>query len=330
MKISIIQCTSLSDVILSTPVLRALNTQLEADIFYITKSEFGPVMQDNPYLKEIYFIENQEDLIKVRQETFDWLIDLQNDKNSKRIDLKTEKTIRFESERFKEWLFVSFKKNKLTPEHIVDQYFETLATLGVQADSLGVDYFIPNKDEVETDWLPESHRNGYVAVCIGAPTNTQKLPTKRIIELCDRINKPIILLGEERDAEIGSEIANFFKHGTKEEESEIEELNKKAVVFNACGKFNINQQASVIRDAAWVFSHENALMHIAAAFKKKTFTIWGSNSPHFGRYPYRTQFVIFENSKLGCRPCSKTGYKQCPKGHFKCMNELTFDFYLPD
>ncbi|MEO1253412.1 MAG: glycosyltransferase family 9 protein [Bacteroidota bacterium] len=101
-------------------------------------------------------------------------------------------------------------------------------------------------------------------------------------------------------------------------------------MFNGCGKFNINQQASLIKNASCVFTHENELMHIAAAFKQKVYSIWGSNSPLFGEYPYRTQFTIFENNKLSCRPCSKTGFKQCPKGHFKCMNDLTFDFYLPD
>ncbi len=70
-------------------------------------------------------------------------------------------------------------------------------------------------------------------------------------------------------------------------------------------------------------------MQIAAAYKKQIFSIWGNTIPLFGSYPYKTKFVVFENNKLNCRPCSKTGYNKCPKGHFKCMNGIVFDFYLP-
>jgi hypothetical protein len=41
-------------------------------------------------------------------------------------------------------------------------------------------------------------------------------------------------------------------------------------------------------------------------------------------YPYQTDFEVIENKDLNCRPCSKIGYKKCPLGHFKCMNDLKF------
>jgi hypothetical protein len=30
-------------------------------------------------------------------------------------------------------------------------------------------------------------------------------------------------------------------------------------------------------------------------------------------------YDVVEIRPLYCRPCSKIGYKKCPKGHFKCM-----------
>jgi ADP-heptose:LPS heptosyltransferase len=100
-------------------------------------------------------------------------------------------------------------------------------------------------------------------------------------------------------------------------------------VYNACGKFNLNQSASLVKQARYVFTHDTGLMHIAAAFKKEVFSIWGSTIPGFGMYPYRTKFTVLENNRLDCRPCSKIGFEKCPKGHFKCMNDIVFDFYLP-
>jgi len=64
-------------------------------------------------------------------------------------------------------------------------------------------------------------------------------------------------------------------------------------------------------------------MHIAAALKKPVISIWGNTVPEFGMYPYlpghEELSFISEVDGLKCRPCSKIGFKQCPKKHFKCM-----------
>ena len=70
-------------------------------------------------------------------------------------------------------------------------------------------------------------------------------------------------------------------------------------------------------------------MHIAAAFKKKIISVWGNTVPEFGMYPYYGKFQIsnskFQITGLRCRPCSKIGYAKCPRGHFKCMRQLSMD-----
>jgi ADP-heptose:LPS heptosyltransferase len=65
-------------------------------------------------------------------------------------------------------------------------------------------------------------------------------------------------------------------------------------------------------------------MHIAAAFKKDIISLWGNTIPEFGMGPYLAgkNSQILEVTNLSCRPCSKLGYKKCPKGHFKCMNDI--------
>ncbi|HZX73688.1 MAG TPA: glycosyltransferase family 9 protein, partial [Cyclobacteriaceae bacterium] len=106
--------------------------------------------------------------------------------------------------------------------------------------------------------------------------------------------------------------------------------NTRTVIYNACGKCNLNQSASIVKNADYVFSHDTGLMHIAAAFKREVISIWGNTIPDFGMYPYRTKFTVLENNNIGCRPCSKIGYAKCPKGHFNCMNKIEFDFELPN
>jgi len=99
-------------------------------------------------------------------------------------------------------------------------------------------------------------------------------------------------------------------------------------VINACGIFSIQQSASVIARAEWVITPDTGMMHIAAAFSKKIISVWGNTIPEFGMGPYKpnAENKIVEMKNLSCRPCSKLGYEQCPKGHFKCMNEIDFSF----
>ncbi|MFP4366448.1 MAG: glycosyltransferase family 9 protein, partial [Bacteroidales bacterium] len=95
------------------------------------------------------------------------------------------------------------------------------------------------------------------------------------------------------------------------------------MVWNACGKYNINQSASLVRQADLVITHDTGLMHIAAAFKKRIISVWGNTIPEFGMSPYmpHPDSAMFEVDGLKCRPCSKLGYKRCPKKHFRCMND---------
>jgi ADP-heptose:LPS heptosyltransferase len=66
-------------------------------------------------------------------------------------------------------------------------------------------------------------------------------------------------------------------------------------------------------------------MHLAEALKKKVVAIFGSTSEELGFFPYTTQYTVVQNENLKCRPCSHIGRKKCPKGHFKCMKEISAD-----
>jgi ADP-heptose:LPS heptosyltransferase len=334
MKILILRFSSIGDIVLTTPVIRTTKTQIEnAEVHYATKKAYLPILSENPYIDKIHLLDdNLWDLARrLRKEKFDIVIDLHHNLRTRLIKLALgRKSYSFNKLNKEKWLLTTFKINRLPNVHLVDRYMQTVHPLGVVTDNLGLDYFIPERDEMSPDWLPSTHQQGYVALVIGAKYATKKLPTRRLIELCDRIGKPIVLLGGKEDEEAAMEIEKFFTKLDKNAEYEegLLDLGKKTQIFNAVGKCNLNQSASLIRQARWVFTHDTGLMHIAAAFKKEIYSIWGNTVPAFGMYPYRTQFTIFENNKLDCRPCSKIGHKQCPKGHFKCMNALSFDFYL--
>ena len=113
--------------------------------------------------------------------------------------------------------------------------------------------------------------------------------------------------------------------GNKDDKTIAEALEKKfAQVIDACGKYSINQSASIVKQAQQIITSDTGLMHIAAAFNKKIISLWGNTIPEFGMGPYKPNpdNKILEVKNLNCRPCSKLGFNDCPKMHFKCMMEI--------
>lgn len=334
MKVLVIRFSSIADIVLASPVVRVLKTQLsDAEVHFATTDKFTLLVEANPYIDKVQVLGNSlpELIRQLRTERYDVVVDFHDNFRTRIIRTALGvKAYSFNELNLQKWLLVNLKINRLPNEHVVDRYLDTLKPLGLKADALGLDYFIPEKDNVPVDWLPPEFQKGYVAYAMDAPHHTKKLPLKRMIELCDKINKPIVLLGNKADFETAEVIRLFFERPQQSDyEAGLTELGKKTIIFNACGKFNINQSASLLKNAKYVFAHDADLMHIAAALKKEVFSIWGNTIPGFGKYPYRTRFTLLENRKVSCRPCSASGYSACPKGHFKCMNEIVFDFYLP-
>jgi ADP-heptose:LPS heptosyltransferase len=334
-KILILRFSSIGDIVLTTPVIRCLKKQGDDfEVHYCTKKNYQGLLLENPYVDKVHTLGDDlnELVAELKAEKFDYIIDLHNSLRTFIIKKKLGvKAYTFDKLNLKKYLFVNLKINKMPNVHIVDRYMDTVKPLGVVNDELGLDYFYPEKDEVEKEWLPIEHQSGYSAFAIGGQHATKKLPIDKLIELCAKINGPIVLLGGKEDEEAALAIEQFFDDSkvTKRKEEFLEnELHQNVKIFNGVGKFNLNQSASLVKFSTYVFTHDTGVMHIAAAFKKEIFSIWGNTTPFFGMYPYQTKFTIFEVKDLKCRPCSKIGYNSCPKGHFKCMNNQQFDLNL--
>ena len=318
-RILVLQFASIGDVVLTTPVVRCLKEQIpNAELHFCTKRSYESAIAYNPHISEKHYLDASVYALlrQLRAAQFDYVIDLQN--NFLTGLIKASLAVRsysVKTQSFREWLYVRWKINALADQHIVERFMATIQPLGVENDGRGLDYVIPYRDEVETDWLPATHQHDFVAYAIGGQHLTRRLPVGRMIELCRKINYPVVLLGDKTDRKAGEEI--------------VKALGERQI-YNACGHYNLNQSASLLQRARVVFSHDTGLMHIAAALGKKVYSIWGSTTPQFGFYPYKTAHVRLETSGLGCRPCSATGSGNCPMKHFKCMNNLPFDFEVKE
>jgi heptosyltransferase-2 len=313
-KYLVIRFSSIGDIVLTTPVIRLLKTcRPHAEIHVVTKKKFAPILAPNPYIHKIHVLEDSLfDLIKrLRREEFDFVLDLHRNLRSFVVKVALgEKTFVFHKLNVAKWLLVHFKINILPDVHVVDRYIDVLSGLHVKNDRRGLDFFMPQNTALPAEVEQFCKGKNFVALVVGAQHATKKMPIKKVVELCEKINHPIALLGGEMEREMGKTIA-------------VQSPN----VYNICGDLDIYQSALLIDKSKVVISHDTGLMHIAAARKKDIISVWGNTVPQFGMYPYYSgkRSKIFEVQNLKCRPCSKIGYQYCPQGHFKCMTEQNYE-----
>lgn len=313
MKILIVRFSSIGDIVLTTPVVRCVKLQLQnVELHFLTRKKFASVIDQNPFIDKLITMEDSlsEVLPSLKAERYDYVIDLHH--NVRTLKLKTalgRPSFSFNKLNWEKFLIVQFKINKLPQQHIVERYLETVKSLGITNDHKGLDYFIAPKDQVNiAEVLPSSFQNGYYALVVGGSYYTKQIPVNKLLEICKQSPKPLVLLGGKEDGHIAQQVVEVYGEKT----------------INLCGKLNLNQSASVIEQSQKVITSDTGLMHIAAAYKKDIVSVWGNTIPEFGMGPYLAgeHSKILEVKGLACRPCSKLGYRKCPKGHFKCMNDI--------
>ena len=328
-KILVLRFSSIGDIVLTTPVVRALAQQLPgAQVHFATKSGYRSLLETNPYITKVHCLTGSlgELVEALKAEEFDYIVDLHNNLRTRLIKLRLGvKSSSFDKLNWQKWLLVNFKIDRLPRVHIVQRYLAAAAPLGVRDDGRGLDYFIPAGQEVALATLPAGFASGYVAVAIGAQHATKRLPLEKLVELCGKLApRPIMLLGGPEDAAMAEAVIS-----AAEAAGSLIRPFAHPPIENGCGRYSLHQSASLLRQADFVVSHDTGLMHIAAAFGREIFSVWGNTVPAFGMYPYRTEFKVLEVPGLSCRPCSKIGFAKCPQGHFRCMREQTLNLELP-
>lgn len=302
--------------VLTTPVLRALREQAGAEVHVVTKAAYREVLEHNPNVHRVHTFSRslREVVPDLKAEKFDLVVDLHRNIRSLRLKLKLRRpSVAFNKINFRKWLAVRFKLvNMLPHRHIVERYFDCLKHKGIVDDHGGLDYYVGEEDHVDTSrQFFKGQNKKFIVLAIGGSYNTKKIPFNKLVQICDRASLPVVLLGGPEDKQTANELRKHFPH-----------------LINGSGLFSINQSASVVSQAEWVITGDTGLMHIAAAFNIKIISVWGNTIPRFGMSPYKPQpeNMILEVKGLSCRPCSKLGYRRCPRGHFRCMQDIDFEF----
>ncbi|MBL7811711.1 MAG: glycosyltransferase family 9 protein [Bacteroidetes bacterium] len=311
MKILVLRFSSIGDIVLTSPVLRCLKSQIpDAEIHFATKSQFVSILAANPHVAKVHTLsEDFSDMLReFKAEKFDYIIDLHNNLRTLRISmaLLSVPCYRFRKLNLRKWWYVLTKQKVMPEVHIVHRYMEACKPLGVEYDDQGLDWFGPESFTGAVQ-LPQH----FVAFAVGGTYATKRMPLNKMREILAYTTCNFVLLGDRQDAERIKPLLDEFSPR----------------VQSLCGSCSLLDSALVLQRSDIVITHDTGLMHIAAAIRKPVISIWGNTVPDFGMYPLFPRGMDALNvhmanvPDLSCRPCSKLGFEKCPKGHFRCMEQ---------
>lgn len=304
-KILVIRFSSIGDIVLTSPVLRCIKTQIhDSEIHVLCKENYRFIHEHSPYVDKVWTIKDSvsEVLDDLKKEKLDFIVDLHKNIRSKRVisKLKRVKNASFPKLNFEKWLLVNTGIDHLGERHIVERYFDAVKALGVKNDEEGLDYFI-GAEKAFYENTPFDSAQGaekYLVWIIGGQHAGKQMAPQKILDNLVRWDYPTYLLGGKEDEKTGSFLAEKCPN-----------------VKTLCGQLSFNGSAKMVKNAQAVISNDTGLMHVAAAFKKDILSLWGQTSPRFGMYPYqagKNSLILEPERKRSLSKLGNKGFSQHP------------------
>lgn len=346
-RILLVRFSSIGDIVLTTPLIRAIKKRYRnAVLDYLTLADYSILLRDNPAVDNLYIIKRGKSLLNImkfalslNKNRYDYIFDLHHSTRSLifRFLVRAKKKSVLNKNYLKRFLLISFKLNFYKkPLTVVNRYFDTAkdlnirerpgAELWISAESLnnalsnivsaaGKDYKLNSEidnSRIKIEKGTVAGAGKAVALMPFAGWKTKEWGDERFATLGKKLasenNASVIVLGGPGDISRSEKIAKEIGRGA----------------ISLAGRLGLHETALVLSASDCLVTNDTGIMHIGGAVSIPVIAVFGCTTEELGFFPYNTKGEVIQ-AEIGCRPCTAKGLTQCPKKHFKCMNDITTD-----
>lgn len=318
-RILIIQTAFLGDVILATPVVSELKRLYpESQIDFLVKKGNESLLANNPKLENVFVFDKSNgkwksiiSLIKsFRKSNYDLVINLHRFGSSGIISGFSggKKRYGFKKNPFSFLYTKSFVHNIGDGTHEVERNLSVIKEFG-SATQVRPELFPSNTDR---DAVKAFTAKKYYCIAPASVWFTKQLPLNKWSELIQTLPEAesIYLLGGKDDLELCQN---------------LKAKNPKHNIEILAGELSLLKSAALMENATRNYVNDSGPLHLASSVNANVTAFFCSTVPSFGFGPLSEDSQILEVKDLDCRPCGLHGHKECPKGHFKCAENIQFN-----
>jgi heptosyltransferase I len=328
LKILILKPSSLGDVIHALPVLRLLKSHFpKGEIYWWLEADLVPLLEKDPDLSGLIAFHRKRwaaprrwpeiatSLRRMREQRFDWAIDLQGLARSGLFAWLANAGLTVGLDNLREGSREGARAfYDLTPPrapahlHAVDRYLAVLPLLSVPVHRNFV--WLPPRPEiaaqVEQKWHPAGPR--WVALLPGGRWDNKRWPAQYFVELVKLTRQTpdlkFVILGSKDEHLIGQTIA-----ATDPERC-----------LNLAGLTSLVEMIEWIRLCRLMVTNDSGPMHVAAALGRPVIALFGPTNPA-STGPYGQPGNVMQNTRLPCVPCMQQ--KCFYRDPLACLHSIT-------
>ncbi len=317
-KILLIRLSSLGDIVLTTPAIRAVRAHLpDAYVAMLVGKQSAEVLRENPHLNEIItfdrFAKDKDtgEMLRtvrmLREREFTLAIDLQR-------KFRTALLMYFSgaTERIGKGALCTVRVPEQGNKHATAHSFDLLHAAGIPAVDQRLELFLAESEYTDAsrrfDTAGVTQTGLKVGVFPGAGWKLREWMPDRFAAIGDRLfqhfNAEVLIFGGEKESELVHTVANL--------------MDARAIPF--AGNLQVRELAACIEKCDLFLTNDTGPMHIAAAVGTPTVSLFGPGN-HIRFQPLGGLHQTIRHD-VPCNPCKQFTDK-CKDNI--CMKKITVD-----
>ena len=294
----------MGDVILTSPVVRALHLMLDGpvEVHFLTKRAFSEAVDGLPGIHRVWTMEKTTAEVEgaLRDEGFHYVVDLHANARSgfvKRALRKGEGRtfdLTVDKRSLDKILLVRTGMDRLGGQHVVERYLGTLNPFG---DALSVLREQGDEGQLALPPVKASTEDPVgVVLALGAAHEGKAIPEDHWAAIVSGLlvdGQRVHLIGGPAELDMADRLVN----------------GQPDRVVNRCGR-SWSETFGLLSEGALLITGDTGAMHAGAALQVPMVVVWGCTSPALGMGPWRAHPATVELEPQGperSRPCSRLG-----------------------